>query len=252
MEAHQLYEYGSSTLCDVEIRPVFRDPEVENPELVEPTEEELGTPIYHKVHSGYRPFITGAIREIDFMIKDELTNHNCLFRATYLTMILDLFADDLQKRIRSQMKSRFRSRALNPILQRQMRGVTDYEARSVNSVVGDTLDESIVFYLKQDPLDRSNRITMLHRSLYVWPVRLSYASLQHEKITEGFFQHSLANTQALYASYTRDGKSWTAGKLTSNELKIICQEKTQDIYQDLLTASVSSLPPAFNRFSSKF
>ena len=251
MKAEELYKYDNDTECTVVFRSVIGDPDIPPTTILDISEEDLTRPIEYVVHAGYRPCLTAFIREIDFMVKGQNSSHNCIFRGTYLIKVLDRFLDELEARPRLQAKTRFRSKVLNPILQRLMRGIIDYEASSVQVAVGDTSEESAAFYLGKDPLDESNRITMLHNSLYVWPVRNSYSFLEKGQVTQTAFDKTLNNTQFLNKVCSGD---WTAGKLTETEMNVITDERLERIYGELIAMRVSTpwFLTNFGRFSSKF
>lgn len=200
-------------------------------------------PIEHIVHGGYRPCLTGFIREIEFMVKGEDKSHNTVFRGTYLTKILDMFGEELMDRPRRQVKTRFRSKALNPILQRHMRGLTDYESVSIRSAAGETAETVADFYLLHDPLDQASRVQMLHNSMYIWPVRNSYAYL-NKKVTFKAFDFTMANTLALYRGIK---PGWTAGNLTRAERGVLRREEIEQIYAELIKSFVSD-PLVLDKF----
>ena len=251
MKPEELYKYNNNGQCTVILRPVCSDPFEEGTGIVNPTERQLGKAIHHVIHAGYRPCLTAFIREVEFMVKDQDSSRNCLFRGTYLTMVLDRFADELEDRPRLQAKTRFRSKVLNPVLQRLMRGITDYEVSSVRAAVGDTSEGSAALYLGKDPLDKPNRITMLRNSSYVWPVRNSYYFLEKGRVAWGAFKKTLNNTQFLGRECPGDR---TAGKLTDAEREVITGERLEGIYREFVAMRVSTpwLSTNFGRFSSKF
>ena len=89
------------------------------------------------------------------MYGDNVTEGNCLFRATYLLKVLDLFAKELVG-IAAELPQRWRSRVLNPILQRQLAGVLDNVPNMVELQVGRSVEEAAQFYLTVDPLNPDN------------------------------------------------------------------------------------------------
>ena len=213
----------------VVLRPVISNPDDADKGIVDPTEEDLMDPIEHIVHGGYCPCLTGFIHEIEFMVKDEDKSHNTVFRGTYLMKILDMFGEELMDRPWRQVKMRFRSKVLNPILQRHLQGLTDYESVSIWSAAGETAEKVADFYLLHDPLDQASRVQMLHNSMYIWPVRNSYAYL-NKKVTFKAFNFTMANTLALYRSIK---PGWTAGKLTRVERGVLRNEGNEQVYAEL-------------------
>jgi hypothetical protein len=239
VEPDQLFKYTDTETCTVVLRRVgSRIDPGRDLTLVEPLEANLGRPYEHEVHAGYRSCLAGFLREIDIMIKGEDSSHNILFRGTYLTKVLDRFGDELFKpRAKNVTGPMFRSKVLNPILQRQMRGVTDYEASAVQLAVGTTTQEVADFYLRHDPLAQSNRIARLHNSIYIWPVRLSFMFLKSGRITNSIIDHTMGNTHLLYGDLQ---PGWIAGKLTKTERRVIELESTETIYAELIAVSAPS------------
>lgn len=240
-----LFDYGEDDLVTIAIYPVIRDPQIEteDPELVDPQHHHLGARSTYEIHAGYRRVIIGFNREIEFMTVDGLSSHNCLSRAVYLIKILDAFAAEVMGKF-SQRKSdpRFRSAVLNPILQRQLHGVNDSEATSVQQQVGDTVEQAVEFYLLIDPLDPAYTLHVMHNILYVWPVRLSLGLLgvQANKST---FDNVMQNTQVLMDGLV-ECQLWKENTLYEYELNIVRVEHLEVCYKRLIEASVSS-PPLF-------
>ena len=127
-------------LTEVTIQKVSRNWKLSKAqrEIKVPTQSELLKPQTYHVHPGYRHVLLGFIQEIEFMTSDKLKSHNCLFHATYLMKILDEFAKELESYGRPQPGC-FQSHTLNPILQCQLRGVSDHEPATVRAEVGGTL-----------------------------------------------------------------------------------------------------------------
>jgi hypothetical protein len=82
--------------------------------------------------------------------------HESLRRRTYAERVLDMFGSELDSFKGKPVE--FRSKVFSPILQRQLRGVSDAYApsirRAVNPRTGEpTISEVTQFYLGNDPLD---------------------------------------------------------------------------------------------------
>ena len=118
------------SLCTVIIHAVIRDPRVIhkdgwgllNPkpeEVINPEPGEVMPPREYRIHAGYRRVLAGFIREIEFTTVDKVETHDCVFRGIYLIKILDHFAEELAHAPPNSV-TRFRSRVLNPLLQRRL------------------------------------------------------------------------------------------------------------------------------------
>jgi hypothetical protein len=177
------------------------------------------------------------LREIRFMTVDKQKSHNALFRATYLRMVLDLFADELARRS-SALPFRFRSQALNPLLQRQLRGILDHEPRSVVGEVGKTLEDSANFYLFKDPLNPTHIHAMLRNVIYVWPVRLSLIYMHEPCKREPKFDPfavAIEGTRELIAQrgFVSD-EDWEKEEVSAFEVKFIREDKLEVYYGELI------------------
>ena len=176
------------------------------------------------------------VREIRFLTDDGLKSQNCVFRAVYLMKILDLFADELGQL--TDVTTQFRSRALNPILQRRLRGVDEHEPEQVALSVGKTLEEAADFYLTLDPLDPEHIETVLRNLLYIWPVRFSISFL-NAKGTDDAYGVALENT--LYLLSQRElisDEDWVSAILTEAEFQLIDAEHLSVYYETLINRSV--------------
>ena len=243
--APPLWDYTPTATCVIEVyRLSSHSPTQEKRETTDPNSRHRGPGKVYQIPAGYRRVLMGFLREIEFMTKDKLRSHNCLFRAVYLTKVLDMFVDEL-KRIKPATPDRFRSRVLNPILQRQLRGVLDQEAMAVKSEVGDKLEEIGEFYLKEDPLDTRLTNKMLRNILYVWPVRLSLGYINsNEKCTETAFTTAIRNTEELlsHRQVIKD-EVWNELVISDYEINIVEAEELGKHYQEMIDESVSSRPP---------
>ena len=215
-------------------------------ELSTPKKSQLGTATVYRIHAGYRRLLLGFTREIEFMTVDKLKSHNCLFRATYLIKVLDLFAGELVRHSAATADfSGYRSQVLNPILQRQVRGVYDHEAEMVRLSVGDTLEDAAKFYLSWDPLETKHINILLRGILYIWPVRLSFALLSR-KATSALYDLGRTNTEALLMDRrkVKDEEFLKSTYLYDWERRIVDLEGLERFYQDLVEPIVSSCLPS--------
>jgi len=201
-------------------------------QITDPTEDELGEPMEYEIHPGYRPFILGLLREIEFMTDDKLATHNCLGRAVYLQKVMDEFAEELEAAFMA-VPERRRSRVLNPLLQRQLRGVSDREQAAVKSEVGDTLGASAAFYLTHDPLNPNLTKKLRRNILYIWHVRLSLSFFGHPYAV-GADQKAIDNSLELLkyrGGYTDD--QFDEGALYWFERRVITAEALGRFFGDL-------------------
>lgn len=214
--------------------------------MTDPTPEELGPLREHRIHAGYRRVLTGFIWEIEFMIVDKIATHNCLHRGVYLSKVLDLFAEELES-VPKNAGVRFRSRVLNPLLQRQLQGICDQEPGMIEKDVGETLEGAAKYYLKLDPLDPKHTNKMLHEILYIWPVRLSLSPVQG---SERRYERGRKNTEFLLIerSNITDDEAALPG-LRRYEYRVIKVEQLQAYYDHLLNPVSVSGFCLFDRLS---
>jgi hypothetical protein len=97
--------------------------------------------------------------------------HEALRRMTYAERVLDSFSREVKKYRGEPVE--FRSKVLNPILQRQMVGIEDNYSPSVREAVSDddgmpTIACATKFYLSSDPTD-PELIPMFRRNLVTVP-----------------------------------------------------------------------------------
>ena len=238
-EEADLFDYDEKKMFRITIAKIVRNKKMstKNRELTAPTEDEIGEYQAYWIPFGYRRLLAGFIREIDFMIEDQLKTHNCLFRAVYVQKVLDAFAEEIQTPNR-RITPRWRSRVLNPILQRQLRGVNDMESESIKSQVGSTIDDATAFYLMLDPLHPDHIPAMVHNILYIWPVRLSLSTLQ-SRCSEQLYAGAIRNTQGLVTGLLATS-DWEDGKLYPYEYQVIKKENLEVMYAKYIAAAVSN------------
>ena len=248
MDPKSLFGYKADDLCEVLVRAVCygKDVPKEAKELQAPDEEnELGVGKRYKVHAGYRRAIAGFLREIDLMYQDKVTEHNCLFRATYLLQVLDHFVDELPG-ITAGAESRWRSRALNPLLQRQLRGTFDQSPRSIMLDVGPTKEEAAEYYLSRDPLDPAECCNLLTGILYVWPVRWSLGHLTAKATAQGYLRTRNNTEHLLRERREISDEEWESLTLWPYEKTILVAEGLTNFYLFHMGKVVSLNPPSPN------
>jgi hypothetical protein len=163
------------------------------------------------------------------------------FRAHYLMKVIDAFVCELQgQRVKSPTE--FRSRVLNPIVQRQRWGISDNDPEKVKIAVGSTVDDAKRFYLSRDPLDPQDSRTLLRHLLYITSVRTSLGFL-HAGLTKELYERSVFNSKYLMEHRTILSGSGDQALLSPSEVKVIQSEGLQELYRELIEASVSSHHP---------
>ena len=254
-----LFSYGEKDLCSVRVQGVVWPLTSSNETaFIVPKPQQINPGTVYKLHAGYRRLLLGFTREINFAQIDKLGGHNFLFRATYLFRVLDHFARELEEGLTpGQVESwEFRSRVLNPILQRQMRGVYDHEPKMIELTVGGTLDDVGKFYLTEDPLAPRCINTTRRAILYILPVRLSLAFLSCEMPKESY-DRGRENTSLLMGSKgAADAKfRESTTELDTWENKVVLIEKLERFYHGLVKPGVSgclaSQLCAFTCFSTR-
>jgi hypothetical protein len=196
-----LFAFAKYDTCTVKVQGVTWPLKMADAktQISTPKSEQLNRGVTYEIPAGYRRPLVGFIREIEFMTVDDIKSHNCLHRATYLIKILDLFAEELQDRAKDGKTSAlFRSRILNPILQRQLKGTDDHEPELLKRAVGTAPGAAAKFYLEHDPLDPKWANILRRATLYLWTVRLSLRFL-HQSITDVDYNAARDNTEALLA-----------------------------------------------------
>ena len=239
-------------LCEILVRSAIYGEDVHDDpmNLRAPNEDEVEPEegIKYKLHAGYRRVIAGFLREIALMQQDKLKEHNCLFRATYLLEVLDHFADKLPG-ITVGAESRWRSRALNPLLQRQLRGTFDQAPMSVMLDVRSTKEEAAEYYLTRDPLDPKERESLLVGILYVWPVRWSLGHLTIRGTDENYTRTREGTEVLLKMRSQIPDEEWDTKRLWDYEEWIIGEERLTQYYGYHMQRAVSHLNSPPERFT---
>ena len=228
-----LFDYDNEQLCKIAIHVIIFNTRAKRDEKqIMASADDCSSRIrVSRIHRGYRRVVAGLVREIEFVSMDGITDKITLARAAYLVKILDRFGDELLEFTKAP-GPRWRSRVLNPLLQRQLRGLTDDRMEDVERAVGSSVEDAVRFYLVEDPLDPKNTLRMMHDILYIWPVRHSLACLNR-----GGSQHTLdgilTNTLYLMKNY-ENAEEWEAGSLYDYELKVIRREEITNQYKKLI------------------
>ena len=196
-----------------------------------------------RIHAGYHLFLLGLLREVKFVSVDKMTNEDCNFRAHYLVKVLDAFAAELmdpdREEILTSTPHMFRSTVLNPILQRQMRGVPDNLPEEVERAVGHEKFPAELFYHQEDPLVDDIRKKFPRNLLYLPSVRLSFGTL-YTMCTDKAWENVHYNTETILAIRREEEAQGVWKDYTFNEVEreVIRMEKLSGMYQRLLENSV--------------
>ena len=235
-----LFEYREKDVFTIHVRNVEHKAGTSQAqkELMEPKGKELKKGFKCKIHAGYLRVLLGFNREIKFMTKDKIKAHNCLFRATYLQMILDLFVLELS-RVPAANPWHFRSQVLNPILQRQLRGILDEEQQAIKAEVGPTVTDAAAFYLMKDPLNPHHVSSLLRQLLYVWPVHLSLGFIGRKGNSRAWTV-ALRNMKSLVAKRCKvSDEVWENEMLSKYERTLVTLECLDMYYAAILAMAVS-------------
>lgn len=236
-----LFQYDTKKVFSFKVSKIVRkkNETLKKRELEFHSEEDLEKPTTYVIHFGYLRVLAGFLQEIQFMEDDKLQSHNCLFRATYLSMILDMFVEELP-RIPAKTPWRFRSRVLNPLLQRQLRGIHDDDPTQVEMEVGHGRAAAGKFYLELDPLDPKLANQMLRNILYIWQVRLSLGYLMATtRGEEQSMTSAITNTKDLLESRAKTPDDvWDSHVLMDYEIRLVQRETLEAFYKPLLLVSI--------------
>jgi len=264
------FDYGEEETMEIEVCRAIR-----NPRAVVPPGGELDPQTFYSgcqwfqycIHAGYRRVLFAFLQEIGMVCRKELPVDECGFRGRYLAKVLDSFVKELehhQRKSESFLSPEagvdfntvephlFRSRVLNPILQRQLRGIPDNEPEMVKKAVGTTIGAAQDFYLSLDPLHPNLARRMLKNLLYISPVRSSLVFFNRE-VCEDSWEKILHNTTFMQnnrAEYLAG--AWDEEMLYDFEIEIIRLEDLVDVYQSLIDASVSSRVDSINISSQSY
>ncbi|KAF9643091.1 hypothetical protein BDM02DRAFT_3192226 [Thelephora ganbajun] len=232
MEEESLFSYDYQSLCTIKVYNIIQKLNLmeEQKQIIALTCGELTAPKTYEIHRGYCRVLTGFLREIKLMTDGLQKDHNCLFHGTYLMIVLDFFVLDLRG-ITEGVEAEWRSAALNPLLQRQLRGLQDQETGMIKMDVGRTLDEVEEFYLKKDPLDPDNIKELLRSLVYIWPVQWSLGHLRKETNHRESYYEVYCNTRYALEVFT-DTENYNANPVLHDyELQIVKNEGIEQFYR---------------------
>lgn len=227
-----LFEYDQEDVIEIEVGAILRP--VRYPEEV----KRVGMTTHYKIPAGYRPALLGFNREIKVILEENIDDAKCHFRYHYLIRILDAFVEELRKRT-VQNPGVFRSRVLNPLIQRQSRGVHDNDSDEVKEAVGANYEDAVDFYLAGDPLDPKQNREWLQHLLNTTPVRLNLGRFRFQYNTDVRQKHSAV------PQHTGDQLVLPAFKI-----EVIRCKYLEELYRKLIGGLVSGHHPGFVEASS--
>ena len=176
------------------------------------------------------------------MAQDKFEDPGYRFRARYLIKVLDAFARELDTADTID-PGKFRSKVLNPLLQRRLRGVPDGASEAVKDQTGGTKNTIFAFYLGQDPMEPRWVRRTLRQILYITSIRLSFALL-FKKGTEVDLLAAEENTkwleEHLGTNFTDDQRFCNEDPVWNFELQVIKDEGLEETYARLIDPSVGS------------
>jgi hypothetical protein len=234
-----LFTYGPEDTVEIKIHIILRNPR-------DPSLCQMAPATSYLVHAGYRRVLLGFLREIRFFSQDGLQAFE--FRAQYLTKVLDAFAGELVDIWKRQdiihhpkmppiPGPLFRSKVLNPLLQRQLRGVADNDLDAIRSSVGTSREDAWSFYLQLDPLDPTFAQIFLRNILYNSPVHCSLA-LFSSVATDRDVEAIAASTANLQQHRTQ-GADWNSCHLSDLEVSVVEKDGLVHMYKTLTDDAVS-------------
>jgi hypothetical protein len=154
---------------------------------------------------------------------------------TYAQKIIDALVDELTERGPTQGDLRWRSRVLNPILQRQLHGYMDHEPQMLATEFGDLEGEALkkavnTFYLSRDPLHPSEQFSFREGVLYVTQARwgLAVSSDVTKLWDSSHYKLCMKNTCSLLRHLGEGGKD-----ITDVEAAVIMEEGIVDHFVQL-------------------
>lgn len=161
-----------------------------------------------------------------------------LLRAAYAQKLIDALAAELITRGPKGENLRWRSRVLNPLLQRQLHGYIDHEsmmlsshfrgnhAKHISEAVGE-------FYLARDPLCPAEQISLRWGVIYVTNARWSLAVSENPELLTDLdhYERSRENTSKLLEMLGTGNKK--GERVICQEVATILSENVQDVFKPL-------------------
>jgi hypothetical protein len=177
---------------------------------------------------------------------DRDSGHESLRRQSYVRDILNHVAKEL-KTVKEPTR-RFRSKVLNPILQRYLRGIPDCYTPSIRAAIADdgqpTIADVTRFYLSEDPVSpkhmdryRRNLVYLTELRWYLGVVLETIAIGDAEAFNKIRTNHDKIMTAVAGADSDEDEDD-EPGPFNKTEVEVIVDEDLADFFSDELEAVV--------------
>jgi len=189
------------------------------------------------------------VRIIDQLTKESVhgkhnASHEALRRATYAEETLDALGKELFRHD-TVCGPGFRSIVLNPILQRQMRGVPSHYTPLVRRAIagGDrpvTIDRATRFYLEVDPIDPESIPSFRRNAVYIPEMRWHLAVLMGACSVRDIeaFRHFQYNQDDIMKQLQKEKPASGIPAFNMVELEVIHCEKIHTFFEDELRRAV--------------
>lgn len=189
---------------------------------------------------------------LEDMHGDADSGHESRRRQSYARQVLDSLGYELD--VFGKPGVDWRSKVLNPIIQRQFNGVSDVYSPSIHAAIsgysiedseGDdtqvTISDATAFYLGSDPLDLSNVPTCRRNIVYIremrWHLSILLGKFQIEDRTH--YNATLSNQDYLTANLDVDDSSGEIPPFCLAEVLVIYFEHIEDFFKEELQQVVS-------------
>ncbi|KAF9790314.1 hypothetical protein BJ322DRAFT_1017058 [Thelephora terrestris] len=116
-EIENLFDYGTDNVVEIKFHSILCNP-VQNHNMNNPTTWTLEMARLCRVRAGYLDALLGFDREIKFVSKDKIEDHECFARCNSVRELLNDFLDKPEKLSASEENpSLFQSQVLGPTMQ---------------------------------------------------------------------------------------------------------------------------------------
>jgi hypothetical protein len=171
--------------------------------------------------------------------------HESLRRRTYAQTVLDFFGQELDRS--RGPAAQFRSKVFTPILQRQLKGVSDAYAPSIAKAINPpdgepTISQVTTFYLGNDPLDPISIPSFRRNLVYIrearWHLGILMKKVSVKSVEE--FERSLHHQDVIAQGLKGSPRPPTRGIPPFNEIEVaaIVEEGIEDFFERELLLTV--------------
>jgi hypothetical protein len=195
----------------------------------------------YTVHKGYLRVLAGLNADISHGPVHK--SGNAYFRMTYAQFVIDKLATELEDSgPKKGSEASWRSKILNPILQRQLNGYHDHEAPMLKAhfdgLEGAELQTEInKFYLSQDPLAALVQPALRRGILYVTEPRWFLGINDDKRKDSKHYDFCRANTTTILSELSEQEDRPV---LQAHEVCLIVLENLEDYYREDAQHAVSS------------